>query len=179
MRKLSMLVLLAVVVSLVAVVAPVQAQGGTATTRLRAFEEVPALSTPGGGRFEATISEDGESLTYELTYFNLEGSVTQSHLHFGQKSVNGGIMVFLCSNLGNGPAGTQACPIDNGTITGTIHASDVIGGAAAQGVAPGELFSVLRGIRGGVVYVNVHTTLFPGGEIRGQLNFAGSGGGSN
>ena len=45
---------------------------------------------------------------------------------------------------------------------------------ASQGAAPGELFSVLRGIRGGVVYANVHTDIFPGGEIRGHLIFAPS-----
>ena len=150
-----------------------EAQGGTAEVRLRAFDEVPALSSPGVGRFDGVVSEDGESLEYTLSYRNLEGTVTQSHLHLGQKGVNGGIIIFLCSNLGNGPAGTQACPADPGEISGTIHASDVIG-ATAQGLAPGELFAALRGIRAGVVYVNVHTTLFPGGEIRGQLRFTPS-----
>jgi hypothetical protein len=170
MRKAGFAVLFLSVV-LLATAVPMQAQGGTAVTRLRAFDEVPALSTPGGGRFEATINEDGTEMTYELSYFNMEGSVTQAHLHFGQKGVNGGIMIFLCSNLGNGPAGTQACPEDNGTISGTITAANVGNGAGSQGVAPGELFSVLRGLRAGVVYANVHTTLFPGGEIRGQVNF--------
>jgi hypothetical protein len=106
-----------------------------------------------------------------LTYFNLAGVITQSHLHFAQKGVNGGIMIFLCSNLGNGPAGTQSCPTGNGTISGTIHASDVIGGAFAQGVTPGDLNAVLRGMRVGVVYVNVHTDQLLGGSIRGQLLF--------
>ena len=173
MRKASFAVLFLFVVLLAAAV-PAQAQGGTAVARLRSFEEVPALSAPGGGFFLATINEDGTEMTYELRYFNVEGNVTQSHLHFGQRGVNGGIMIFLCSNLGNGPAGTQACPTDGGTITGTIQASNVGSGAASQGVAAGELFSVLRGIRAGVVYANVHTTLFPGGEIRGQLLFTPS-----
>ena len=170
MRKASFAVLFLSIVLLAAAV-PAQAQGGTAVARLRGFEEVPALSNPGGGFFSATINADGTEMTYELHYFNIEGNVTQAHLHFGQRSVNGGIMIFLCSNLGNGPAGTQSCPTDNGTISGTITAADVISGAASQGVAPGELFSALRGIRAGVVYANVHTTLFPGGEIRGQLLF--------
>jgi len=171
MSKAKITVLLSSVLLLALAAVPAHAQGGTAATRLRAFEEVPALSTLGGGFFTATISADGTEMTYQLRYFNMEGSVTQSHLHFGQKGVNGGIMIFLCSNLGNGPAGTQACPPAGGTISGTIHASDVVAGAAAQGVAPGELAAALRGIRGGVVYVNVHTNIFPGGEIRGQLNF--------
>lgn len=169
MRKAMVPMLLLSIVAL-ASAAPVEAQGGTAVARLRAFEEVPALSTPGGGFFTATINEDGSEMNWELRYFNLEGSVTQAHLHFAQRGVNGGIVVFLCSNLGNGPFGTQVCPTDNGTVTGTIRAVDVTG-APAQGIAQGELFSVLRGIRAGVVYANVHTNLFPAGEIRGQLQF--------
>lgn len=171
MSKARFAVLLGSVLVLVLAAMPAHAQGGTAVARLRAFEEVPALSTPGGGRLTATISADGSEITYELHYFNLRGTVTQSHLHLAQRGVNGGIMIFLCSNLGNGPAGTQACPTGDGTITGTIHASDVIGGAAAQGLSPGDLVAVLRGIRAGVVYANVHTTTFPAGEIRGQLLF--------
>lgn len=142
---------------------------GVATAHLRSYEEVPALSTPGSGEFVATINAAGTEMNYQLHYSNLQGQVLQSHLHFGQKSVNGGIMIFLCSNLGNGPAGTQACP-QEGTISGVIHASNVSGNA--QGIVPGELFEIIQGIRGGVVYANVHTDLFPGGEIRGQLQFS-------
>jgi hypothetical protein len=170
MRKAMVPTLLLSIVFLAAA-APIHAQGGTAITRLRAFEEVPALSTPGGGFFTATINEDGTEVSWELRYFNLEGSVTQAHLHFAQRGVNGRIVVFLCSNLGNGPFGTQICPAGNGTISGTFRAIDVTGGAAVQGIAPGELFSVLRGMRAGVVYANVHTSAFPEGEIRGQVQF--------
>lgn len=169
--KKALVPMLLLAIAVLAATAPVQAQGGTAAARLRAFDEVPALSTPGGGFFNATINEDGSEMTYELRYFNMEGDVTQAHLHFAQKGVNGGIMVFLCSNLGNGPFGTQVCPPDNGTVTGTLRATDVVGSASSQGIGQGQLFSVLRGIRGGVVYANVHTTSFPGGEVRGQLLF--------
>jgi hypothetical protein len=171
MSKARVTVLLFSVLVLVLAAMPAHAQGGTAVARLRPFDEVPALSTGGGGRFSATISADGSEITYQLSYSNLNGVITQSHLHLAQKGVNGGIMIFLCSNLGNGPAGTQTCPTGNGTISGTITASNVIGGAAAQGLTPGDLNAVLRALRVGVVYVNVHTSTFPGGEIRGQLQF--------
>lgn len=178
MRKLSMLVLLAVVVALVAGSVPVQAQGGggTMSTRLRSFEEVPSIASPGSGRFEATINEEGTEVEYELTYSHLEGQVTQAHIHIAQRGVNGGIMVFLCSNLGNGPAGTPACPAGGGTVTGSFDAADIIG-PSSQGVAPGELHTLLRAARAGFAYANVHTNLFPAGEIRGQLQFRGGGGG--
>lgn len=136
--------------------------------QLSGFEEVPAISTTGHGTFRATLSNDGQSLEYELRYAELEGEVAQSHLHLGQRGVNGGVAVFLCSNLGNGPAGTQPCPPPAATITGTIVGADIVG-PAGQGLEPGEWEELVRAIRHGSVYVNVHSDLFPGGEIRGQL----------
>jgi hypothetical protein len=163
---------LALVALAVALALPVWGQGGGAgSTRLRAFEEVPAISSPGVGEFSVRIGGSGTSLSYQLSYRNLLGNVTQSHIHIAQRGVNGGIMIFLCSNLGNGPAGTQACPPSPGSISGTIEADDVVAAAAAQGIAAGELGEVLRAMRNGVTYVNVHSDLFPGGEIRGQLRF--------
>jgi hypothetical protein len=53
-------------------------------------------------------------------------------------------------------------------VIGTIIASDVLA-IAAQGLAAGDLAAVVRAIRAGFAYVNVHTTVFPSGEIRGQI----------
>jgi glucose-1-phosphate thymidylyltransferase len=69
--------------------------------------------------------------------------VLQAHIHFGQPGVNGGIVTLLCTNLGNGPAGTPLCPA-SGTVTGTISAATVVGAAAAQRIAAGELAEVIR-----------------------------------
>jgi CHRD domain len=132
------------------------------------YQEVPALSTDGSGRFELEI-KDNSSMSYRLTYGDLSSPATQAHIHFGQRSVVGGISAFLCSNLGNGPAGTQPCPPNGGTITGTLVASDVIG-PAGQGISAGEFTELLAAIRAGVAYANVHSVTFPGGEIRAQLD---------
>jgi hypothetical protein len=53
-------------------------------------------------------------------------------------------------------------------VTGTISASDVLA-IPGQGLAAGDLASMVRAIRAGFAYVNVHTTNFPSGEIRGQI----------
>ena len=155
-----------------------QNDDGQAVARLRAFDEVPAVSSPGGGRFEAELV--GDEIHWELTYFHIPASVTQAHLHFAKAGVNGGIMVFLCSNLGNGPIGTETCPPAGtrdapATVSGTITAGSVGGGANAQGIAVGEFVELHRAIRAGIVYANLHTDRFPGGEIRGQLRFSPAG----
>jgi hypothetical protein len=140
---------------------------------LTGFEEVPALSTPGVGEFQAAVNRDGTEIRYQLTFSKLESAVTQAHIHFENRTENGPIVVFFCSNLGNGPAGTQPCPAGGGTISGTIRAADVLGNAAAQGLAAGEFAELVRAIRAGATYVNVHTVNRPTGEIRAQLDDRG------
>jgi hypothetical protein len=156
------------VMGLLGVVAAAVAGGGNRDIRehLKGYEEVPAVSTLASGEFSAKVRDS--AIEYRLSYSGLEGDVQQAHIHLGQERVNGMISVFLCSNLGNGPAGTQACPPAPATVSGTIGPSDVIG-PAAQGIAPGEYAELLRAIRAGVTYANVHSTKFPGGEIRAQL----------
>jgi hypothetical protein len=127
---------------------------------LQGYSEVPANSTTGHGDFKAKI-ENG-SITYRLRYSDLEGTAQVAHIHFGQRDVNGGVSAFLC-----GGGGKPACP-PSGTVEGTISASDVVG-PSAQGIAAGELDELVRAIKHGVTYANVHTDKFPNGEIRGQI----------
>jgi CHRD domain len=175
MKKICVLVSIAV---LVAVIGLVVYAGGFKRFRefLTGFEEVPSLSTTANGRFNARISNDETEIQYKLSYNDLEGEVQQAHIHLGQKGVNGGISVFLCTNLNNGPAGTQACPPSPATITGTIRAIDVspdipaTAGARAQGLETGEFAELLEAMRAGVTYVNVHSSKFPAGEMRSQID---------
>jgi hypothetical protein len=142
------------------------------------YEEVPAVSTVAGGEFHARISDDETALDYELSYADLEGAVTQAHIHFGQKGVNGGISVWLCGNPGPGvtpPAGTPLCPPSPATVAGTLTAANVVG-PAGQGIAAGEFAELIAAIRAGKTYANVHSTKFPGGEVRSQIEPGGGNG---
>ncbi len=136
---------------------------------LRGFEEVPAVSTAARGFFKARINESAGTITYELRYEALQGEIRQAHIHFGQRSVNGGISVFLCQTATNpDPTGlAPACGPAPATVTGTITAANIIG-PTGQGIAATELAELLRAMRAGVAYVNVHSSVFPGGEVRGQ-----------
>ncbi len=144
--------------------------GRTLRATLRGIEEPPSVSSTGRGTFRATISEDATSLSYTLSYEDLEGDVQQAHIHLGQRGANGGIAVFLCTNLGNGPAGTPECPGPRaGTVSGTVTGAQIVG-PTGQGLAPGEFAELLRAIDRKVTYANVHSSKHTGGEIRGQID---------
>ena len=141
---------------------------------LTGYEEVPTLSTQGVGSFQASVNRGKDEIRYTLSYrgpFDAKAgaTVTQAHIHLGATAINGGVVAFLCTNLGNGPAGTPACPATEGSVSGTITPAQVVGGAAEQGITQGEFAELMRALRAGAAYANVHTTTFTGGEIRGQI----------
>ena len=155
----------------------------TFRARLRGINETPGpVATQATGSFHATLSPDGTTLSYTVTYNNLNAQVLFSHIHFGLPKETGGIMVFLCGpaagNTGGPPAGfpnPPACPDTlSGTVSGTVTAANVIG-PNSQGITPGADFAkVVQAMREGAAYANVHSTRSPGGEIRGPIR-AGDG----
>jgi hypothetical protein len=148
-----------------AVAAATQSNNGDSRVRTRemnGFQEVPSIMTTGVGEFEAKIHD--VFIEYTLTYAALEGTPTiQAHIHFGQAGVNGGISAFLCGGGDKPP-----CPPVAGTVTGIIDPTDVIG-PTGQGIEPGSFPELVRALRTGMAYANVHTGRWPGGEIRGQI----------
>lgn len=146
---------------------PPTARGRLTTVPLSSFQEAPlTLVTPGQGK--ASLRIVGQTIRYDVGYADTEGTVTQAHIHVGERATTGGVAAFLCSNLGNAPKGTPRCP-GSGRVSGTVTAAQIVGAAAEQGVAAGEVSDLIRAIRAGAAYVNVHTDAFPAGEIRGDL----------
>jgi hypothetical protein len=138
------------------------------SARMVGLGEVPPNSSRGSAEFHGTISADGTTLTYTMKWSGLTTLPIQSHIHFGPTKVIGGVMVFLCGGGGK-PACTQAT---SGMATGTIMAADIVG-PAAQGIPPapnGSFADVVRAIRTHNAYANLHTTMFPGGEVRGEVS---------
>ena len=137
--------------------------------RLKSYSEVPSVSSTATGKFKASAHRKSNSISYELSYKDLQGDVRQAHIHFGQTGVNGGIMVWLCqTSTSPDPTGlAPVCP-QSGTVSGTLQAANIVG-PAGQGIDPMEFAEFLDAIRAGAAYVNVHSSKFPSGEIRGQF----------
>ena len=145
---------------------------------LSGYQETPANSTSGFGEFRAKLDTKAATPTihFVFSYSNLEGQTVPggkilfAHVHFGQTGVAGGVSYFLCDNSAV-PATPQACPDNSGsgTVEGDITAANVIG-PNGQGIEPGSFDEIVRAMQAGKAYANIHTTRWPGGEIRGQIN---------
>jgi hypothetical protein len=167
-------------VALMLLFAPLLIAADTDSEHLRAnligYQEVPSVSTPAHGTFTAVVASDGQSISYELEYAGLIGTVQQAHIHVAQKAVNGSVVIWLCQTTTTpAPAAvaaiTPVCP-QSGTVVGTITSANVVpASTTSQQITAGQLDKVLAAIRAGVAYANVHSTpLNPGGEIRGQIH---------
>jgi hypothetical protein len=136
------------------------------SAELEGFQEVPSIYSKAEG--EIKLKLNGSSIKYELEYSGFgtgtpPNNATAAHIHFAQEGVPGGIAAFLCGDTG-GPA----CPPTSGTVKGTITAANVKA-IAAQGLAAGDIAALIRAIKAGYTYANVHSTTYTGGEIRGQI----------
>ena len=163
---------------LMMVMTAVAADDEVIRVHLVGYQETPlTINTAATGEFKIKIHSDGSAIDYEETYRDLSSGVLQSHIHFGRPALTGGIVLFLCTNL-TPPVGVptpQPCPTTNpATITGTLTAANVIassGANAGQAIDPGAagFAEMIKAIREGAAYVNVHTTNHPSGEIRSRL----------
>ena len=148
---------------------------------LLGIKEVPVVSTTGSGTLALEISKDETEIAYTLTFSDLEGDVTQSHIHIGPPQNTGNIVLWLCQTATNPdaqnpetPQCTEHNPLDtrNGRVEGVLNASR-IRAQAANGIAAGEFGEVVALIRAGKTYANVHSAKFGPGEIRGQIGRGG------
>ena len=149
--------------ALLAITTSMSADGGGLKARASGANEVPAINTAGTAEFNARIHSDG-TIDFTLDFQNLSSALTASHIHFAQKNVSGGVMIWLC-----GGGGPPVCPAaTSGSSTGHITAANV-SGPTSQGIAAGDLAAALGVVDAGLGYANLHTTKFPAGEIRGQV----------
>ena len=137
-----------------------------ASTTLISYMEVPSVSSLNGfGQFRARIDDATQTITFQMRWSGLSSQTAASHIHIGQRSVNGGVVAFLC-----GGSTKPACPTGNaGSIQGTVMPADIGSSAAGQGITGGEWAELVAAMRAGVTYANIHSQTFPGGEIRGQI----------
>ena len=156
MRRVLSLVGAAALV-MVAGVASAEAQTMEFTALLSGGNEVPGVVSGSGGTATVSLNTATKAVTYRIDVYNMPSGTTQAHFHVGAPGVAGPVVVnfSVVTNISNDFA-----------ITGTATASDLVP-RVAQGIGSWEDF--VQALMLGQVYANVHSTVNPGGEIRGQV----------
>lgn len=154
MRRLSL-----ALAGLFILVASSQAQAQTInfTAALSGANENPAVNTGSVGTGTVSLNLATQVVTYRIDVYNMPVGTTASHFHVGAQGTNGPVVVnfTVLANISNDYA-----------ITGTASAADLTQ-RAAQGINSWEDF--IQALLLGNIYMNVHSTANPGGEIRGQV----------
>lgn len=138
-------------------VATASAQVYTLTAALAGNEENPGINTGAFGSATVTVNMSARTVTYQVEVFNLPSGVTASHIHVGAVGTNGPVIVNFAPpvNASN----------DFG-FSGTVPDSQFLL-RPDQGIRSAD--DIFQAILGGNTYVNVHSQVNAGGEVRGRL----------
>jgi hypothetical protein len=137
------------------------AAGSTFTAHLTSDQEVAATPVVSRAQGQAVLRLGGDALHYRLIVANIE-NVTMAHIHLAAAGANGPVVAWLYPG---GPPAQLLPGRTNGVLaTGALTAANLVGPLAGQ-----PLEALVAAIQAGNTYVNVHTSQYPAGEVRGQL----------
>ena len=125
--------------------------------RLSGANEVPARGTGASGVIGVNVR--GNRVDYSIEVHGIS-AITGAHFHSGAAGINGPIRIALYPGPGTNFSTNPSGAFDGQFYEGSFEAADVTGISYAD---------LLAGFRAGTVYGNVHTSQFPGGEMRGQV----------
>lgn len=118
---------------------------------------MPPVRTIATGDTFFRLSQDGSRLFFRLVVRNIR-QVTQAHIHLGRIGQNGPIVAFL---FGQSRFGIS---VRRGVVSGVLTRNSLVGPLEGK-----PLSNLIKEIRRGNTYVNVHTIQNPDGEVRGQI----------
>ena len=133
--------------------------------------ESPPNNSPGTGFATVTTDDVATTLFVDVSFSGLTAGTTASHIHSPTASPGTGTagvatMVPTFANLPLGVTSGDFSQLLDLTMTSAYNPTFV---SANGGTAAGAEAALLSGLAAGEAYLNIHTTMFPGGEIRGFL----------
>ena len=147
-RRILFLAVTIAAVGMLAVAAPAYGQGRPFATTLTGAAEVPGPGDPdASGTAFITLNQGQGEVCFDLSWTGIDGTVTAAHIHVGPAGVAGPVVVPLFTDV---------------ALSGTDSSSGCVSGVSQ------ELIKAIRHDPENY-YVNIHSTVFPAGAIRGQL----------
>ena len=163
--------LLAASLLAVAMVAPAGANDIVYTTVLSGPNEAMPNASPATGGAKVTFDFDLVTMRVEASFSGLLGTTTASHIHCCTAVAGTGAagVATQTPTFSGFPLGVSSGLYDH-TFDMTQASSYNAAFVTAQGSVSNAFNALVAGLNGGDAYLNIHTTAFPGGEIRGFLH---------
>jgi hypothetical protein len=161
---------LAVCALALAAAAPAAAHEEQYGATLTGAAEVPTNASPGTGSALVTVDFDMFTMRVQASFAGLLSNTTASHIHccLPTATGNAGVATMLPTFV-DFPLGVTSGTYDH-TFDMALAASYNPAFVTAQGSVSNAFGALVAGMQTGNAYLNIHTTQFPGGEIRGLLN---------
>jgi hypothetical protein len=134
-----------------------QAQTIRFTAALSGANETPGVLTGAFGAANVTLDTGSRTLTWSIDVFNLPSGITNAHFHVGGPGVAGPTVVNIAFNANQS---------NDFNVSGSATAGDLLV-RGDQGIRSWDDF--MQALQGGQIYVNIHSAVNGGGEIRGQV----------
>ena len=135
------------------------AGGNNFSATLSGAQELPEVVTPATGKIKVKFDKGFTEVTVDLEIKNLVGSLAGAHFHCARPAVNGPVVIGL---MNPGPL-----TFDGKRIRGTLTNADFTGAGCSVPVT--NIVALAFAMQNGLIYVNVHSSTTPSGEIRGQM----------
>lgn len=103
----------------------------------------------------------------KVTFSNLQGEFTRLHLHCNVAGQNGPIALGLVDLVAIGQDNSEVSTLDSNTVVARIRNRQFPEDGGECGIY--NLRMLADEINNGGIYFNLHTTAFPPGELRGQI----------
>lgn len=139
-------------------------------TILSGDNEVPFAATPGTGTGRVTFDDVLSTMRVETTFSGLLGTTTASHIHCCQPAGSVAGVATTIPTFPGFPAGVTSGSYDHTFDMTLVNSYNPAFVAAQGGTAAAAFAGLLNGAKAGRAYLNIHSTNFGGGEIRGQLS---------
>jgi len=137
--------------------AAASAQVVVASATLGGGDETPILLSGAAGTAEVAIDTTAKEFAVTLRIFNIPTTTTAGHIHVGSKGIAGPVVIDFPAIAGR-----------LGDFVTTFRVGEAAFRANAA-IGINTIDDVIQAVANGNAYVNIHTTTFPAGEIRGQL----------
>ncbi len=169
MERIFSVIVLAVAIVLIPVAA--EATPMVFTTTLSGLNETPAPGNTSPGTGFVTVTLDGTFMIVDVMFSNLLGNVTASHIHCCAPAGTSAMVATTTPTFPGFPSGVTSGSYHmtfDMTLAGSYNPAFVTAHGGLVSQAQADLFAAMLS---GQTYYNIHTNVFPGGEIRGQLTF--------